>query len=186
MLVTCVAWEKLLIFVMALTSRVLASGPGWRVQDVVCTSGPHDPPFEERHDGVCIAAVTGGTFRYRSTLGSAVLAPGALLLGNDCHCFECSHDHGVGDRCLSFQFAPDFLESVVGAVPGARRMSFSIPRLPPNPHLLTIVAAAEVARDDGDAGGLEEAALRLAGTVSGAFAESKDARPRRVRAMRSG
>jgi AraC family transcriptional regulator len=171
---------------MALTSRLLASGSGWRVEDVVCTSGPHDRPFEERHDGVCIAAVTHGTFRYRSTLGSAVFAPGALLLGNHCHCFECSHDHGVGDRCLSFQFAPDFLESVVGAVPGARRMSFSIPRLPPNPHLLPIVAAAEVARDDGDAGGLEEAALRLAGTVSGAFAESKDARPRRVRAMRSG
>ena len=60
------------------------------------------------------------------------MAPGALLLGNDCHCFECSHDHGVGDRCLSFQFAPEFLETVVGAIPGARRMSFTVPRLPPN------------------------------------------------------
>jgi AraC family transcriptional regulator len=104
---------------MALTSRLLACDTGWRVEDVVCTSGPHDRPFEERHDGVCIAAVTHGTFRYRSTLGSAVLAPGALLLGNDCHCFECSHDHGVGDRCLSFQFAPEFLETVIGAIPGA-------------------------------------------------------------------
>jgi AraC family transcriptional regulator len=158
---------------MAPTSRLLACGIGWRVEDVVCTSGPHDRPFEERHDGVCIAAVTHGTFRYRSTLGSAVFAPGALLLGNNCHCFECSHDHGVGDRCLSFRFAPEFLEAVVGAIPGARRMSFTVPRLPANPALLPIVAAAETARDDGNPAGFEEIALRVAGAVSGAFAESK-------------
>jgi AraC family transcriptional regulator len=176
-MVTCVAWEKLLIFVMALTSRVLASGPGWRVQDVVCTSGPHDPPFEERHDGVCIAAVTGGTFRYRSSLGSTVLAPGALLLGNDCHCFECSHEHGVGDRCLSFRLAPEFQETVVSSVPGARRASFSVPRLPPHDRLLPVIAAAEAAPDDGDAGAFEELVLRIAGAVSGALNESKTRPP---------
>ncbi|MGC1352916.1 MAG: AraC family transcriptional regulator [Xanthobacteraceae bacterium] len=162
---------------MALTSRLLACDTGWRVEDVVCTSGPHDRPFEERHDGVCIAAVTHGTFRYRSTLGSAVLAPGALLLGNDCHCFECSHDHGVGDRCLSFQFAPEFLETVIGAIPGARRMSFNVPRLPPNPALLPILAAAETARDDDDADALEEVALRVAGAVTGTLADSNGGRP---------
>jgi AraC family transcriptional regulator len=162
---------------MALTSRLLASGTGWRVEDVVCTSGPHDRPFEERHDGVCIAAVTHGTFRYRSTLGSAVLAPGSLLLGNHCHCFECSHDHGVGDRCLSFQFAPQFLEKVIGDIPGARRMSFTVPRLPPNPALLPIVAAAEAARDDGDAVGFEEVALRVAGAVAGMLAGSDSGQP---------
>jgi len=157
---------------MALSSRLLASGTGWRVQDVVCTSGPHDPPFEEQHDGMCIAAVTGGTFRYRSSLGAAVLAPGALLLGNDCHCFECSHEHGVGDRCLSFRLAPEFLETVVSSVPGARHTSFSVPRLPPDDRLLPVIAAAEVARDDGDAGTLEELALRIAGAVCGALNEA--------------
>jgi AraC family transcriptional regulator len=162
---------------MALTSRVLASGTGWRVQDVVCTSGPHDRPFEERHEGVCIAAVTHGTFRYRSTLGSAVLAPGALLLGNHCHCFECSHDHGIGDRCVSFRFAPEFLEKVISAIPGARRMSFTVPRLPPNPALLPILAATETARDDGDKGGLEEVALRIAGAVTGTLADSNGCPP---------
>jgi AraC family transcriptional regulator len=156
---------------MALTSRVLASGTGWRVQDVVCTSGPHDRPFEERHDGVCIAAVTHGTFRYRSTLGSAVLAPGALLLGNHRHCFECSHDHGTGDRCVSFRFAPEFLEKVISAIPGAQRPSFSVPRLPPDPALLPILAAAAIARDDGDKEGLEEVALRIAGAVTGTLAD---------------
>ena len=108
---------------MALASRLLASGSGWRVADAVCSFGPRDRPYEEQHGAVCIAAVTAGTFRYRSTLGSAVLAPGALLLGNDRHCFECGHEHGVGDRCLSFQFTPEFLQGVVAAVPGARRLA---------------------------------------------------------------
>ena len=155
---------------MALTSRVLASGPGWRAQDVICSSGPRDRTFEEEHDAGCIAIVTGGTFRYRSTVGSAVLAPGALLLGNPGHSFECSHDHSTGDRCLSFKFAPEFLEDVVAAVPGARQVVFRVPRLPPRPDLLPVVAAAEAAREDGDAAELEEIALRLAGAVAATLA----------------
>ncbi len=158
---------------MALASRLLASGSGWRVADAVCSYGPHDRPYEEQHGAVCIAAVTAGTFRYRSTLGSAVLAPGALLLGNDRHCFECGHEHGAGDRCLSFQFTPEFLQGVVAAVPGARRLAFTVPRLPPHPALLPIVAAAEAAREDGDAAEFEELAVRLAGAVSAALAETK-------------
>jgi AraC-like DNA-binding protein len=95
------------------------------------------------------------------------------LLGNDGHCFECSHEHGVGDRCLSFRLAPGFLEMVVGGVPGARRMSFSVPRLPPHERVLPLIAAAEAARDDDDAGALEELALRIAGAVTGMLNESK-------------
>jgi AraC family transcriptional regulator len=162
---------------MALTSHLLASGSGWRADDVACTAGPHDRPFEERHNAVCIAAVTHGTFRYRSTIGSAVLAPGALLLGNACDCFECSHEHGVGDRCLSFHFAPEFFEHVAAAVPGARRVSFAVPRLPPSAALLPVVAAAEAARDDADQTHVEELALQVAGSVVRALAETTGSAP---------
>jgi AraC family transcriptional regulator len=158
---------------MALTANVLASGFGWRVQDVICTFGPHDRPFAERHHGVCVAAVTEGTFQYRSTLGSAVLAPGALLLGNDRHAFECRHEHGTGDRCLSFRLTPEFLEGVVAAIPGVRRAVFSAPLLPPQSGLLPIIAAAEAAREDGDAAAFEEVALRLAGAVAAVLAGTK-------------
>jgi len=158
---------------MALTARFSASGSGWRVDDVICSFGPTDRPFEERHDGVCVAAVTEGTFRYRSKLGSAVLAPGALLLGNDHHCFECDHEHGVGDRCLSFQFTPEFIEAVAAEIPGARAIMFTVPRLPPHPALPPIIATAEAARDDGDGAAFEEMALRLAGAVSATLAASK-------------
>jgi AraC-like DNA-binding protein len=158
------------------TKRLLASGAGWRVNDVVCTSGPHDRIFEEQHDGACIAAVTGGTFQYRSAQGAAVLSPGALLLGNHEQCFECGHEHGIGDRCLSFLFTPEFLETVALAVPGAHQIAFTVPRLPPLPSLIPIVAAAEAARQDGDVGQFEELALRLAGAVAAALAACKSAR----------
>lgn len=157
---------------MTATVRNLAAGQGWRVDDVLCTSGPHDPPFEEIHDTVCIALVTGGTFQYRSEQGSAVLAPGAVMLGNQGSCFECAHDHGAGDRCLSFHFTPDCLESIASAVPGVRRAWFAIPRLPPMPATLGTAAAAEAARGSGSADAFEELALQLAADVLGALADA--------------
>lgn len=153
---------------MTITSHVLASGRGWSVRDVVCTAGPDDRPFEERHASVCIAAVMRGTFQYRTAHGTAMLAPGALLLGNAGACFECGHEHGVGDRCLSFQFAPDYFEDIVGAVRGARRVAFTVPRLAPSASLVPLIAAAETA----DALELEEVALRLAGGVAATLAST--------------
>jgi AraC family transcriptional regulator len=150
---------------MSLSLRMLASGPGWSVSDVICTAGPHDRPFEERHAAVSIAAVTAGTFQYRTRSGRAVLAPGGFLLGDAGAPFECGHEHGTGDRCLAFSFEPTLLESVVAAVPGARRATFGMPHLPPLPELMPLLASAEAARDEADAAALEELALRLAGAV---------------------
>jgi AraC family transcriptional regulator len=152
---------------MTITSRLLASGRGWTAHDVVCTAGPGERPFEERHDWVCIAAVTHGTFQYRSSDGTATLAPGAFLLGNAGGCFQCGHEHGVGDRCLSFHFAPDYFEDLVAAVRGAR-LTFAVPRLAPSASLLPLIAAAESARDDGTE--LEALALRFAGVVAARLA----------------
>jgi len=151
---------------MGVTAQFLTSGDGWRVCDVVCDSGPYDLPFEEQHSGMCIAAVTQGTFQYRTAQGSAVLAPGAVLLGNDRDAFECAHDHSTGDRCLSFHLTPDFLEKVTSELRGAPEPKFSLPRLPPVDGLTPLLAAAEVARDEGDALHLEELAVRIAGAVA--------------------
>jgi AraC family transcriptional regulator len=157
---------------MAITAQRVATGPGWRADDLVCTAGPSDRPFEERHATACIAAVTEGSFECRSTRGTAVLAPGALLLGNAGDRFECGHRHGTGDRCLAFHFEPDFLERIVAMVPRAQRTVFTVPRLPPLPALLPLCAAAEAARDEGDGACLEELALRLAGAVAAALADT--------------
>ena len=154
------------------TRQIVASGPGWTVSDVVCTAGPRDPAFEEQHDAACIAAVVQGTFQYRSAQGGAVLAPGAVVLGNHGACFECGHEHGIGDRCLAFHFAPAYLESILAGVPGARRSAFAIPHLPALPPLMPLLAAAEAARDEADGAELEELALRLAGAVAATLAGS--------------
>jgi AraC family transcriptional regulator len=143
---------------MALHSTVLASGRGWRVSNVVCTAGPADRPFEEQHEAACVAAVLGGTFRYRSSQGEAVLSPGAVLLGNQGACFQCRHDHARGDRCVSFNFEPGYLESALDAGGGG----FASPCLPPSTALVGLLASLEEAAAAADPAALEEAGLRLA------------------------
>ncbi len=158
---------------MSIATQVLAAGPGWRALDVVCTHGPQDRPFDEQHRDVSIAAVTSGMFQYRSRQGAALLAPGSVLLGNAGACFRCGHEHGAGDRCLAFHFAPELVETIVAAVPGARRTDFTVPSLPPLPQLVPVLASAEAARDDGDNAAFEELALRLAGTVVALLAQAR-------------
>lgn len=147
---------------MTATASTLASGRGWRVSDVICTAGAGDRPYEEQHQEFCIAAVTRGTFRYSASLGTAVLTPGAILIGNPGTCYECGHEHAAGDRCLSFHFAPDYLESVVAGLPGVTRLAFETPQLPPLQAFSPLLASAEAARDDGDIKAFEELGLRLA------------------------
>jgi len=109
--------------------------------------------------------VTGGTFTYRTTQGTAVLAPGATLLGNHGHCFECGHEHGIGDRCLSFRFNPELVESVLSELAGARQPAFTLPNLPPLPQLIPLVADAAAARDGSGAISFEELALSVVAEV---------------------
>ena len=163
---------------MALTTRLLACGNGWSVRDVVCTSGPRDHTFVEEHGAFSIALVTDGTFQYRTRQGSALMAPGSLLLGNAGACFECGHLHGRGDRCLAFHFSPQLFESVSTAIPGTRRVQFTAPRLPPLTSLARIMADAQSMRDQGgEPDEYQEVAIRLADCAVAALSES--ARTRR-------
>ena len=155
----------------------LASGPGWSVSDIVCSSGPHDRPFEEQHASVCIAAVMQGSFHYRTSQGAATLVPGALLLGNHRSCFECGHDHSTGDRCLSFMFDPAYFESVLSSIPGVRTIAFRVPRLPPSMSLTRVFADAELARSENDPMWFEQRALDLAAEASRLAADTAWSQP---------
>jgi AraC-like DNA-binding protein len=155
---------------------MIARGTGWTVRDVICTAGPQDRAFEERHGAVALAIVTAGTFQYRSSVGSAVLTPGAVMLGAPGVCFECGHEHGVGDRCLAFHYQPEAWDEIVVAIPKARRGAIARPSLPPGERLAPLLAEAEVARDEDDAEAFDELALRLAGAVIGTLNDS----PRRA------
>lgn len=155
---------------MTISGRLLACGPGWQANDFLCTAGPRNAPFEERHEGVSVAFVSAGSFVYRSAAGTALLGPGAVLLGSPGQCFECGHEHGVGDRCLSFNFEPAFFEDVLRGVPGARRLGFARAHLPPSEALTGLLAALEAARDSADAAALEELGVLLAGRAAVAAA----------------
>jgi AraC-like DNA-binding protein len=123
--------------------KLLAEGDGWTVFDVVCTAGPRDRPFEERHARASIAIVVSGTFQYRSAAGRELMTPGSLFLGNHGQCFECGHEHGTGDRCVSFSYAPEFFERLASDAGGGE--PFRHLRLPPIRPLAPIVSRAAAA-----------------------------------------
>jgi AraC family transcriptional regulator len=157
--------------------RMLARGEGWNVSDVICAFGPRDRPFEEQHAQVLIAVVLGGSFQYRtpdSGKTGELMVPGSLLLGNAGQCFECGHEHGIGDRCLSFSYAPEYFDLMAAELgPGPRRHAFHIPRLPCLRALSPLVAqmcarlAADSSQTDDSTTGMswEELAIHLAATA---------------------
>ena len=154
----------------------LAAGPGWSVHDVVCTYGPGDRPFEEHHGDVAIAVVIGGTFHYHSPTGHAVMTPGSLLLGNAGQPFECGHEHGEGDRCVAFRFAPGFFEQIRAAAGRARAHRFPVSRVPPLRQTATLVARAAIGVAAGGPD-WEEVALETAAVALDLAAAQSASRP---------
>lgn len=117
----------------------IAEGSGWRVSDIVCEAGPEHAPFEEAHEWVSISAVISGSFVYRSTHGRRLMTPGSFLLGNQHACFECSHEHGAGDRCIAFHYDPSLIEEAAGGLSGVQNTAFREHRLPPLDNLLPYI-----------------------------------------------
>jgi AraC-like DNA-binding protein len=154
--------------------RALCRGRAWRVSEYVCTAGPGDRPFEEQHGDVAIAAVIDGTFTYRSDGGTAMLYPGAFLLGNAGTCYQCGHDHGTGDRCISFHVAPEYFAEIAASMAGSARFQFPSPMLPAAPQLLPWLAHIEAGtafvESPRSSESIDETAARLVEAVIGAAA----------------
>jgi AraC-like DNA-binding protein len=122
---------------------MIAQGDGWRIEDVTCTAGPDSRAFEERHGGASIAAVVSGSFRYRSDAGSALLYPGAFLLGNPGACFECGHDHSRGDRCIAIHLNTALFEEVSATAASQSHFRFPAAMMPALPELLPTLVSIE-------------------------------------------
>lgn len=146
----------------AVTGRLLAAGEGWRAMDYVCTCGPRDRTFEERHTFASVSLVLSGTFLCRSGHGESLLAAGSLFLGSAGQRYECAHRHGEGDRCLSFQFKQEVFERLAHDA-GARRAAFERSGLPPLRAFAPLAARAQAAMQQ--QGELEEIAYALAGAA---------------------
>ena len=142
--------------------QLLAAAPGYRVYDMRCTLGPRDPVNENQYPAYRVAAIVGGTFAIRSTLGDAVPVVGSLLLGNARDCYCCRHDTPDGDRCINFDFEAAFLEQVRTEL-GARGVGerFRAALIPPSRESVAIAAAME-AVEEGGFSALQEAAFEVA------------------------
>ncbi len=160
------------------TPRLLASGPGWTVQDVICTCGPQDHVFEERHSGFSVAIVTGGTFQYRSSPRSGgrsgrsrreLMSPGSLMLGSPGQCFECGHQHGTGDRCISFWFDPEYFGQIAGS--GGH---FSTLRLPAMKDFSVLASRAWAALTASAEANWEEIGVTLAAKAAQVSAQTPE------------
>src|ERR1700733_6241544 len=145
----------------AALKRTLAAGDGWSLHEIVCRAGPSNRPVEERHDGFSVSAVVGGNFTYRSDAGQGLLYPGALLLGNNGSCFECGHQHGIGDRCISLNVHEEQFSEIAAAATSTSRFRFSAPSLPPSPKALPIIAHMEALSCAPSLLRSEELALRI-------------------------
>ncbi len=130
-----------------LTARTLARGDGWTVQDIICTSGPKDRPFEEQHQLYSVAIVLAGSFQYRGSNPAngrrELMTPGSMLLGNPGQHFECGHEHATGDRCLSFHYSPEFFERIAAdAGVCGTKAAFPVLKFPPLRGLASLFCRA--------------------------------------------
>jgi AraC-like DNA-binding protein len=147
------------------SARLLAHGADWSVSEYTCHYGPDDRPFEEMHSRVTIAMVAAGSFRYRASTGTALLHPGSFLLGNCGAAFECGHEHGVGDRCIAFQFSPGYFAEIAATAAGSAGYRFRAAMLPALARLLPLAAAIETLAMGRPERAIEEAVPAVAEAV---------------------
>src|SRR2546430_2506970 len=90
---------------------ILKRGPISAVDDR-CHGGLADAPFVERHAAYSVSYVRKGSFGYRLRGRSYDLVAGSVLVGCLGDEYVCSHDHVVGDECLSFFLAPALVDVI--------------------------------------------------------------------------
>lgn len=127
----------------------------------MCTAGPRDRPFVEEHGRPTLSVVLAGSFCYRCRDRTHALVPGSVMLGEAGESFVCSHEHGVGDVCLSVALSEALLGAAASAFAAPGRL-FAAPALSPRPR---VTALARALAGAAGAGAVEELALSLAGEV---------------------
>lgn len=152
--------------------RHLIEGQEWSVSEYICSAGPSDRPFEERHEQVTVAVVVSGSFTYRADTGRAILHPGAFLLGNFGTCYQCGHDHSTGDRCIAFHFAPEYFSEVAASVAGSGRFKFPTAMLPAVAKILPWLARIEARALAADHFEFDETVPGIMEAVIGAVSDS--------------
>jgi len=125
--------------------------------DYRCTHDGTTTPVVERHGAFSLSYVRRGTFGYRAGGKAFELVAGSLLVGHPGDEYVCTHEHGGGDDCLSFQFTSEVVDAL-----GARAGVWRLPCLPPLPAVVVLGELAQSVADGGSNLGLDEVGLLLA------------------------
>src|SRR5215467_11848947 len=149
-----------------MTVTTLLARDSLTVLDYRCSARPGDAPFAELHEGFSLSYVRKGSFGYRCRGRAVELVAGAILVGYPGDDYVCTHDHAHGDECLSFQFAPGWVDAIGGAV-----ALWRIGTVAPLAELMVLGELGQAAAAGASDIGLDELALLLASrfveTVSG-------------------
>ena len=132
------------------------------VSEFRCTAGPGDKPFAEQFPAHSISYVRKGSFGCHCQGRFHELVAGSVLVGHPGDEYVCTHDHTVGDECLSFFLDPELVEGI-----GDRRAIWQIGAMPPLPELMVLGELAQTAADGGSDVGLDE----IGHTFAGRFVE---------------
>ena len=147
------------------------------VSEFRCTAAPGDRPFAEHYACHSVSYVRKGSFGCHCRGGFHELVAGSILVGYPGDEYICTHDHVVGDECLSFFLDPELVETV-----GDRRDVWQIGSVPPLPELMVLGELGQTAADGNSDVGLDEVghllASRFVEAVSGRRTTPLTASPR--------
>jgi AraC-like DNA-binding protein len=121
------------------------------VSDFRCTAEPGDKPFTEQYACHSISYVRKGSFGCHCRGRFHELVAGSILVGHPGDEYVCTHDHVIGDECLSFFLDPELVEAI-----GDRREVWQTGSVPPLSELMVLGELAQTAAAGNSDVGLDE------------------------------
>src|ERR1700680_3345258 len=121
------------------------------VSDFRCSAGPDEAPFVEQFGCHSVSYVRKGSFGCHSRGRTFDLVAGSILVGHPGDEYICTHDHVVGDECLSFFLDPELVEAI-----NDRPDIWRIGSVPPLPELMVLGELAQTAAAGNSDLGLDE------------------------------
>src|SRR3954467_13109320 len=128
------------------------------VTEFRCTAEAGAKPFAERYASHSISYVRKGSFGCHCRGRFHELVAGSVLVGHPGDEYVCTHDHVVGDECLSFFLSPELVETI-----GDASSVWRVGAAPPLPELMVLGELAQTAADGNSDIGLDEVGQVFAG-----------------------
>ena len=121
------------------------------VSDFRCTAAPGEKPFTEHYACHSISYVRKGSFGCHCRGRFHELVAGSILVGHPGDEYSCTHDHVVGDECLSFFLDPELVEGI-----NDRTEIWRVGSVPPLSELMVLGELAQTAAAGNSDVGLDE------------------------------